>query len=917
MGPIVGKRHAIAAPTNNRGIRDMPAFSRPPRVADPAVAPASSGRADPGKHTLIPQLDASVAPRQVAGDGAHDDASVRAVASDGIATPASAPPHGDTIQRLFGRHDISIDHRPGAPSPAGRGVQRRAARDDTQILAHQTRLKNTDVEIPALEGALLATRKEAVEQGLLSQASFDAGLAFSQAMTQLQPAVAANGSVDPWQQQLAALAAQRLFASLQRETADEKNFDALTSPARASTGDRTQNRYTGELRSPTYLLWREVQHTVYRHDDLPDLIRQGRWTEAFRGYRHMFDGLDLWVADQLRMKGKGTPEASRGNAHQYNAQLRSGLEQVAGKHATRLPALFHPDAKLVEEEKRAGRPAADTIPMNVYFWKDDRDGTFHLYDLTTPGRPHEQTIDGPPSAAIMTTFFEEVARYPEGEVRYALPGGVSGIATTTGKTKWYEWVGYAGLAIAGVGLALVTGGASIPATICFAAGAIASGVSAGGHLVDTAGLGTATSASVVLDVAQIVTSFASFGAMSITVKAGGAAAALGGSRWFVPLVSTAAGADIVQLIALGDLTFVELDKLRQGAGSPEDKQRAMAVLFSQLVVMGGITALSVQGARGARVLAEHPLEVVEQSGATVLRIAGDASVPAERVIEVVQRHRGSVRGALAELNQLGFTQAQMREALEAAWRFTGRATAGALTADDGTVVLLSRRVGPNQPVNLVRPDGTAEFGTGELFIDPSNLASPVRARSVRAGDWTALRMPGEPLPVPSSNGPVSKPPAGAEAGVSERLEALARDPDHGGKVTDQTRREAQVALDLERQGKLAAPVRRPVPGDGHSGDFVDGAGGDWDVKAYKSRQSIIDGIRTKMVASGRPAPVMDAAKRVPGEFELETAMKQLRTELRAGERLIIDTEGLSPEDLGLLKDAVKREKLDAQVIFYE
>ena len=45
-------------------------------------------------------------------------------------------------------------------------------------------------QLAEFQGALLSTRKEAVKLGLLSQASFDAGLALSQAMTQLQPAVA-------------------------------------------------------------------------------------------------------------------------------------------------------------------------------------------------------------------------------------------------------------------------------------------------------------------------------------------------------------------------------------------------------------------------------------------------------------------------------------------------------------------------------------------------------------------------------------------------------------------------------------------------------------------------------------------------------------------------------------------------------
>jgi hypothetical protein len=128
---------------------------------------------------------------------------------------------------------------------------------------------------------------------------------------------------------------------------------------------------------------------------------------------------------------------------------------------------------------------------------------------------------------------------------------------------------------------------------------------------------------VVLDVAQVVASFASFGAMSITVKAGSAAAALAGSRWFVPLVGTAAGADVVQLVALTDITFDEMTKIQNGVGTPEDKQRAMAVLLTQLIVVSGLTALSVQGARSARALAGKPLEVVEQNGVKVLRAVGE------------------------------------------------------------------------------------------------------------------------------------------------------------------------------------------------------------------------------------------------------------------------------------------------------
>jgi len=535
---------------------------------------------------------------------------------------AFAPP---VQQRAPGQHD-RLDH--GAASSAARtagAVQRKEGKDDAKILEHQASLQGTDVEIPALEGALLATRLETVKLGLLSQASFDAGLALSQAMTQLQPAVSAKATVDREAQSRAADAAQQLFAALQRETAGDKNFKDVPSMV-PSSGTTSQNPYTEEVRATTYFLfWSNTHGLGSWLQKLPELIRQGKWTDAFRGYRRLLDGLDLWVADQLRKRGKGTREEATGNAQQHYAQLRTGLEQIADKHATRLPALFHPDPQTVEKEKAAGRPAADTIPMNIYFWKDAADGKYHLYDLTTPSRPHEQTVDGPPTATMMNTFFEEVARYPEGEVHFTLPGGTVGVAATSGKTRWYEWVGYAGLAIAAVGLAFVTAGASIPATICFAAGAVAGGVSAGGHLVDTATLGTATTTTIVLDAAQIVASFASFGAMSITIRAGGAAAAVAGSRWFVPLVGTAAGADVVQMVALTEVTFKELTKIQNGAGTPEDKQRAMAVLLTQLIVTSGLTALSVQGARNMRALSGKPLEVVEQNGAKVLGVVGDTS----------------------------------------------------------------------------------------------------------------------------------------------------------------------------------------------------------------------------------------------------------------------------------------------------
>jgi hypothetical protein len=113
--------------------------------------------------------------------------------------------------------------------------------------------------------------------------------------------------------------------------------------------------------------------------------------------------------------------------------------------------------------------------------------------------------------------------------------------------------------------------------------------------------------------------------MGLTVKAGSAAGALASSRWFVPLLGASAGADVVQLVAFTDLTLAELDKIDQGAGTPEDRQRAAAVLVTQWLVTGGLTVLSVQGARNARALAGQPIEIIEQNGVKVARVAGESA----------------------------------------------------------------------------------------------------------------------------------------------------------------------------------------------------------------------------------------------------------------------------------------------------
>lgn len=154
---------------------------------------------------------------------------------------------------------------------------------------------------------------------------------------------------------------------------------------------------------------------------------------------------------------------------------------------------------------------------------------------------------------------------------------------------------------------------------------------------------------------------------------------------------------------------------------------------------------------------------------------------------------------------------------------------------------------------------------------------------------------------------------------ARRLEELSHDHlDHGGKATPGTRREAEVGLGMEEQGSLPAPIRRPVPGEGLYGDFVDGAGQSWDVKRFPSRDILQEEIRANAGAAGKPEPTpLTPETRVRGEFELGTAMEGIRGELRSGENVIVDGASLNAGDRRSLEEAIHAEGLENEVLFYD
>jgi len=165
-----------------------------------------------------------------------------------------------------------------------------------------------------------------------------------------------------------------------------------------------------------------------------------------------------------------------------------------------------------------------------------------------------------------------------------------------------------------------------------------------------------------------------------------------------------------------------------------------------------------------------------------------------------------------------------------------------------------------------------------------------------------------PEPLQSSGVPPAGGGTPAPTAREQRLAQLAKDPDRA-TVDDQTRGEAKTMLELEEAGKVPGPVRRPVKAMGEHGDFVDGSGQKWDIKAPKNRAAL-QAIRQ---AKGQPAAPGQA---LPGEYTLQAQMNTIAKQLAKGRNVVIDVQGITATEVATLKNAVTAARLDQFVIYY-
>ncbi len=124
-----------------------------------------------------------------------------------------------------------------------------------------------------------------------------------------------------------------------------------------------------------------------------------------------------------------------------------------------------------------------------------------------------------------------------------------------------------------------------------------------------------------------------------------------------------------------------------------------------------------------------------------------------------------------------------------------------------------------------------------------------------------------------------------------RIEELAKDPAHDGKISPKSMREAEIGIALEQSGKLKSPIQRDPRPDG--GDFVDADDKVWDVKTFDSRWP--------------PSK---------GGFKLDRDIRKIGEVLKQGEYIILDTQNLIPDHVERLREVIESNGWSDKILWY-
>ncbi len=399
----------------------------------------------------------------------------------------------------------------------------------------------------------------------------------------------------------------------------------------------------------------EWAHGLRSRTDAAGLRDARRWLA--RATRHL---------DDLLLARAPAGEAVEGLRYARTVADRQAAIAASNPNAIKVPAVFYPEAQLVDAAPEPGhegetpRPqVAQGIPWLFYADYDPATYEWVLMDVTAPAQPRVTRIEEaesgegicaprPPDALFRS--LNKAILFPRGHLYWHVPGAAPGSMQTTEPWTLSTWLRAIGLTLAAAALVLGTAGVGTPAAVALVG---ASAFSIGGTLAE---LHERSQHGMLRDedvaratlsiVADLATAFsAGLGRIAVVAaQTGRGAAGLGllAGRLWVPATRIAAGTDVVNIFVVGHDFVAQYRQIQAQPGlNPAQRDEALQRLVMHSMLAGGLLTLSLRG-NAASLHQGLPVRVeVDADG--VPRLLPDTAPPPRAAVGEEPAAPGSVR----------------------------------------------------------------------------------------------------------------------------------------------------------------------------------------------------------------------------------------------------------------------------------